>query len=75
MDELKSFPEIIRCFGDSYSCENGENLYNVLLEYASGGSLADKLKNSENQRLSEFEVKGYTKGMLRGLDRKSTTIS
>lgn len=68
LDELKSCPEIICCFGDSYSFENGEKLYNVLLEYASGGSLADKLTNSKNQRLSEFEVRGYTKGMLRGLE-------
>ncbi|KAL2499677.1 mitogen-activated protein kinase kinase kinase 19 [Abeliophyllum distichum] len=51
LDELKDCPEIIRCFGESFSYENGEKLYNVLLEYASGGNLADKLKNSCDQRL------------------------
>ncbi|MCD9558840.1 hypothetical protein HAX54_016466 [Datura stramonium] len=67
LDELNGCQEIVRCFGDSNSFENGENLYNVLLEYASGGSLAEKLKKSENQKLPEFEVSGYTKGILRGL--------
>ncbi|CAN4081584.1 unnamed protein product [Withania somnifera] len=67
LDELNGCPEIVRCLGDSYSFENGENLYNVLLEYASGGSLAEKLNKSENRKLPEFEVSGYTKGILRGL--------
>ncbi|XP_060192420.1 mitogen-activated protein kinase kinase kinase 20-like [Lycium barbarum] len=67
LDELNGCPEIVQCFGDSYSFENGEKLYNVLLEYASGGSLAEKIKNSKNHKLSEFEVSGYTKGILKGL--------
>ncbi|KAK6116227.1 hypothetical protein DH2020_050023 [Rehmannia glutinosa] len=67
LDELRDCPEIIRCFGESFSYENGEKLYNVLLEYASGGSLADKLKNSDDRRLPEFEVRKYTKALLRGL--------
>ncbi|KAK6152730.1 hypothetical protein DH2020_012369 [Rehmannia glutinosa] len=67
LEELKDCPEIIRCFGESFSYENGEKLYNVLLEYASGGSLADKLKNSGDRRLPEFEVRQYTKALLKGL--------
>ncbi|KAK4710342.1 hypothetical protein R3W88_004855 [Solanum pinnatisectum] len=67
LDELNGCSEIIRCFGESYSFENGESLYNLLLEYASGGSLAEKLKKSENFKLSEFEVSEYTKGILKGL--------
>ncbi|KAK6128687.1 hypothetical protein DH2020_037575 [Rehmannia glutinosa] len=67
LEELKDCPEIIRCFGESFSYENGEKLYNVLLEYASGGSLADKLKNSCDRRLPEFEVRQYTKALLKGL--------
>ncbi|XP_055804563.1 mitogen-activated protein kinase kinase kinase 20-like [Solanum dulcamara] len=66
-DELNGCSEIVRCFGESYSFENGEKLYNLLLEYVSGGSLAEKLKKSENHKLSEFEVSGYTKGILSGL--------
>ncbi|GFQ03394.1 mitogen-activated protein kinase kinase kinase npk1 [Phtheirospermum japonicum] len=68
LEELKDCPEIIRCFGGSFSRENGELLYNILLEYASGGSLADKLKTSAERRLPEFEARRYTKALLRGLD-------
>lgn len=67
LDELKGCPQIINCVGDSYSYENGEKLYNVLLEYACGGALSDKLKNSGDQRLPELEVREYTKGLLRGI--------
>ncbi|KAL2522750.1 mitogen-activated protein kinase kinase kinase 21 [Forsythia ovata] len=67
LDELKDCPEIIGCFGESFSYENGEKLYNVLLEYAPGGNLADKLKNSCDQRLPESEVRCYTKALLKGL--------
>ncbi|KAH0666206.1 hypothetical protein KY285_027412 [Solanum tuberosum] len=41
------------------------NLYNLLLEYASGGSLADRLQNCKS--LSESEVKTHTKNVLLGL--------
>ncbi|XP_059295208.1 mitogen-activated protein kinase kinase kinase 20-like [Lycium ferocissimum] len=67
LDELKGCPQVINCLGDSYTYENGEKLYNVLLEYASGGALSDKLKNSGDHRLPEFKVRKYTKALLRGL--------
>ncbi|XP_073277396.1 mitogen-activated protein kinase kinase kinase 20-like [Primulina huaijiensis] len=67
LDDLKDCPQIISCFGGSFSFENGERLYNLMLEYAPGGTLADKMKNSDNQRLPESEVVGYTKALLRGL--------
>lgn len=59
-------PQIIRCFGDSCSYENGEELYNLFLEYASGGSLADRIQ-SRGGRLPEFEVRRYTRTILEGL--------
>ncbi|KAL3616127.1 hypothetical protein CASFOL_040017 [Castilleja foliolosa] len=68
LEELRDCPEIINCFGESFSSENGELLYNILLEYASGGSLADKLKNSGERRMPELEVRRYTKALLRGLN-------
>nr|GLL18855.1 mitogen-activated protein kinase kinase kinase 1-like [Ipomoea trifida] len=67
LDELRGCREVIQCFGDCYSFENGEKLYNVLLEFASQGALADKVKNSENRRLSEMEIRKYSKALLRGL--------
>lgn len=66
LDELRDCPEIIRCLGECFSYENGEKLYNVLLEYAAGGDLADRLKSDE--RLPEFEVRQYTKDILKGLN-------
>ncbi|KAL6551729.1 hypothetical protein OROGR_007883 [Orobanche gracilis] len=68
LEELKDCPEIIRCFGESFTHENGQKLYNVLLEYASGGSLADRVKNSGDRKFPEYEVRGYTKALLKGLD-------
>lgn len=67
LEALKDCPQIIRCFGDSFSYENGEKLYNVLLEYAPGGSLADKIKNSGDRGLPESETRRYTKALLKGL--------
>ncbi|KAI3794091.1 hypothetical protein L1987_36718 [Smallanthus sonchifolius] len=67
LDQLKDCLEIVTCYGACVTVENGEKLYNVALEYASGGSLADKVKNSENSRLSESEVRRYTKSILKGL--------
>lgn len=67
LDELKDCPEVIRCFGESFSYENGEKLYNVLLEYASGGALADRVKGCCDRGLPEFEVRRYTKALLKGL--------
>ncbi|KAG6386856.1 hypothetical protein SASPL_152033 [Salvia splendens] len=68
LDELRDCPEIIACFGESVSYENGEKLQNLLLEYACGGSLADKLDNSADRRLPESEVRRCTKALLKGLD-------
>ncbi|KZV22110.1 hypothetical protein F511_11638 [Dorcoceras hygrometricum] len=67
LDELKDCPEVIRCFGESFSYENGEKLYNVLLEYASGGALADRVKTCCDRGLPEHEVRRYTKALLKGL--------
>ncbi|KAD5961016.1 hypothetical protein E3N88_12489 [Mikania micrantha] len=67
LDELNGCPEILSCYGDCFTVENGEKLYNVALEYAPGGSLADKVKNSENSRLPESDVRRYTKSILKGL--------
>ncbi|KAH0749217.1 hypothetical protein KY290_028449 [Solanum tuberosum] len=42
---FKHSPYIIHCFGANVSFEDNANLYNLLLEYASRGSLADRLRN------------------------------
>ncbi|XP_070035944.1 mitogen-activated protein kinase kinase kinase 20-like [Nicotiana tomentosiformis] len=62
-------PYVIRSFGVNVTQENGVILYNLLLEYASGGSLADRLDADMNSRkgLAEFEVQKHTKNVLLGL--------
>ncbi|XP_044469884.1 mitogen-activated protein kinase kinase kinase 20-like [Mangifera indica] len=66
LDELGCCPQIVGCFGGGYSVENGERFYNLFLEYASRGSLADWLRKN-NGKLQESDVKRYTRSVLKGL--------
>lgn len=66
LDCLGFCPQIIRCFGDGYSFENGGEYYNLFLEYAARGSLADHIKN-HGGRLPESDVRRYTTSMLKGI--------
>ncbi|KAL3633131.1 hypothetical protein CASFOL_026115 [Castilleja foliolosa] len=59
-------PYIIKCFGEETTTgENGVMAYNLLLEYGSGGTLADRIDKSG---LPELEVKMHTRSILRGLN-------
>ncbi|KAM6542380.1 hypothetical protein CsatB_006827 [Cannabis sativa] len=63
-------PYIVRCFGDDITITTDNNgnktkLYNVFLEYAQGGCLADFM---DVTILSETKVRQYTKSILRGLE-------
>ncbi|KAL2333542.1 hypothetical protein Fmac_014755 [Flemingia macrophylla] len=62
---LGSCPRIIRCFGDDHSFENGVEFYNLFLEYAAAGSLADKVKN---HGIAEAAVRRYTRSIVEGLN-------
>ncbi|KAM7481926.1 hypothetical protein LguiB_006509 [Lonicera macranthoides] len=53
--ELRGCPEIITCFGDDVSTENGTDFYNLLLELAPEGTLAN-LIDAQGGRLPEWEV-------------------
>ncbi|KAM7475837.1 hypothetical protein LguiB_023080 [Lonicera macranthoides] len=62
-------PNVIRCFGDETTIGmNEEMIYNLLLEYGSGGTLADLIKKSEGNGLAECDVRQYTRSILRGLN-------
>lgn len=63
LNELQNCPEIVTCYGDCFTCENGQKLYNIVLEYAAGGSLADKV----NSKVPETNVRKYVKSVLKGL--------
>ena len=68
-NNVQGSPFVIHCFGEEITTQqNGENMvYNLLLEYASGGTLSDLIKNSGGSGLPESDVKRYTKSMLKGL--------
>lgn len=61
-EELKDCSEIVKCYGDSYTVEKGEKMYNVVLEYACGGSLAEK-----GLKMVECDVGKCLKSILKGL--------
>ncbi|KAK6127929.1 hypothetical protein DH2020_038358 [Rehmannia glutinosa] len=68
LSNVKGCPNIIRCFGEETTMgDNGAMIYNLLLEYGSGGTLAGKIKKSNGNGLPEFEVKVFTRSILRGL--------
>ncbi|XP_010263514.1 PREDICTED: mitogen-activated protein kinase kinase kinase 2-like [Nelumbo nucifera] len=66
LTHLRGCPQILPCFGDDLTVENGKQIYNIFLEYASGGTLADLLKKSGGSLL-ESDVRRYTRSILRGL--------
>ncbi|KAK4395429.1 Mitogen-activated protein kinase kinase kinase [Sesamum angolense] len=69
LSNLKGCCNIIRCFGEETTVgDNGVMVYNLLLEYGSGGTLADRIKKSGGDGLPEFEVRVYAKSILRGLN-------
>ncbi|XP_049382787.1 mitogen-activated protein kinase kinase kinase 20-like [Solanum stenotomum] len=57
-------PQIIRFFGFKVTQEDDSHLYNLLLAYASVGSVADRLGE---RGLPEFQVQKHTKNILLGL--------
>lgn len=59
--------EIVRCFGEDRTVENGEEMHNLFLEYASRGSLESNLKKLNGEGLPESTVRRYTGSVLRGL--------
>ncbi|GFP90022.1 mitogen-activated protein kinase kinase kinase anp1 [Phtheirospermum japonicum] len=62
-------PYLIKCFGDETTMgENGVMAYNLLLEYGSGGTLADRIEKSGGNGLPELEVRVHTRSVLRGLN-------
>lgn len=67
LTQLQGCPQILRCFGDDLTVENGNTVYNLFLEYVSGGTLADRVKDFGG-RLPEPDVRRYTRSMLQCLN-------
>ncbi|KAK3041168.1 hypothetical protein RJ639_028647 [Escallonia herrerae] len=65
LSDLEGSPYLVHCYKADASEEDGVLYYNLLLEYANGGSLADRVKLGG--RLCEEEARKHTKSMLNGL--------
>lgn len=66
LDALRGCPYIVQCFGEDISVENGEHVYNLLLEYAPGGTLCDMIE-AYGGCMPETEVARCTYQLLRGI--------
>nr|GMC53437.1 cell division protein FtsZ homolog 1, chloroplastic [Ipomoea batatas] len=64
--KFQGCPYIIQCFGDDTSVEHGNIVYNLLLEYAPGGTLQG-LINSQEGFFSEHEASLYAYQLLKGI--------
>nr|DAD37320.1 TPA_asm: hypothetical protein HUJ06_007961 [Nelumbo nucifera] len=66
LTQLQDCRQVIHCYGEDVTVEDGFTIYNLLLEYASGGSLYDRIVCSGGG-LPESEVRRYTRSILTGL--------
>ncbi|KAH6763301.1 hypothetical protein C2S52_020734 [Perilla frutescens var. hirtella] len=65
---IEGSPYIINCFGDEITVGgNGVMAFNLLLEYAAGGTLADVIKKLGGNGMPESEARMHTRSILRGL--------
>lgn len=68
LNNIRGCRNVIRCFGEEITTgEDGQMVYNLLLEYGSGGTLADLIKKSDGIGLPELDAKRHTRSILRGL--------
>lgn len=65
LNQFQDCSQIIRCLGADVTEEDNNIVYNILLEYAIGGSLAHRI--AKKSGLPDFEVKKYSKSILLGL--------
>ncbi|KAL2496349.1 mitogen-activated protein kinase kinase kinase 16 [Forsythia ovata] len=62
-----SSPYIVKCLGSDITCENQRPIYNLFLEYVSGGTLSDQIIK-QGGSLDESVIQFYTHQMLQGLN-------
>ncbi|XP_052174497.1 mitogen-activated protein kinase kinase kinase 20-like [Diospyros lotus] len=69
LNNIGRCPYIIRCFGEEITTgSHGEMVYNLLMEYGSGGTLDGLIKKSGVSGLPESDVRYYARSILRGLN-------
>ncbi|XP_057791003.1 mitogen-activated protein kinase kinase kinase 18 [Salvia miltiorrhiza] len=62
-----SSPYVIRCLGSDVTSDDDKSVYNLFLEYSSGGSLSD-LIGKRGGALDEKTIRFYSKQLLTGLE-------
>ncbi|KAH0642648.1 hypothetical protein KY289_033622 [Solanum tuberosum] len=67
LDELKGSDYVVECIGEDVSIEADNHTYNLMLEYAAGGTLHDLIHNPLNLILGESEVAYYSFQILAGI--------
>ncbi|GER50867.1 mitogen-activated protein kinase kinase kinase [Striga asiatica] len=67
MSDLKGCPNLIQCLGQETTVGNDALFYNLMLEFAAGGTLSDRIQSSGGG-LPEPEVRAHTRSILMGLD-------
>ncbi|PIA28381.1 hypothetical protein AQUCO_07000010v1 [Aquilegia coerulea] len=60
-------PQIVSYKGCDSKLENGKIMYNLFMEYMSGGTLADMVKR-QGGSLNESAIRSYLQDILQGLD-------
>ncbi|XP_042521140.1 mitogen-activated protein kinase kinase kinase 18-like [Macadamia integrifolia] len=64
---LVKCPQIVGYLGCDFTNENGQLIYNLFMEYCSGGTLTDAIRH-QGGRLDESGIKSHTQAILQGLD-------
>ncbi|MCL7031320.1 hypothetical protein MKW94_019799 [Papaver nudicaule] len=67
LEDLGGCQSIIKHYGVRLTLENGQMIYNILLEFAEGGSLFDQIQTYGANGLPETEVRDFTESILLGL--------
>ncbi|WCJ39545.1 Protein kinase superfamily protein [Euphorbia peplus] len=70
LHDMRGCRYILNSYGEeTTTSKNGHMIiYNLLLEYASGGTLSSLIKRSGGSGLPESDVKRYTRFLLKGID-------
>ncbi|KAK9903734.1 hypothetical protein M0R45_000999 [Rubus argutus] len=65
LSEFQDCPFVIKYYGDEWSYIDKKPIsFNLLLEFAVGGTIGDRIKKSG---LTDSQVKEFTKSILKGL--------
>ncbi|GJS10539.1 mitogen-activated protein kinase kinase kinase 17-like protein [Tanacetum coccineum] len=67
MDNICGSAYVIKCFGEEITLENNQMVYNLLFEFASGGTLADVIEMSHGNGLLEVDLSFNLRSILKGL--------